>query len=260
MAAARRVTIMVIPEGTGSRREYHVRVWIVKAALVAQVLIVVGIVLFFVFQGSLMARAAVASRLEKENERLLRYQYKVALLEDNLKQARDIVGRLTELAGIDFQLPELPDDSTLFASIEQPLQAVVPRPASGDMSLPSGLPIRGFVTQDFDITTDGHYHPGVDIACAEGTPVLATAKGIVVTANYDSTYGYQVLISHNDSVSTLYAHNLELLVESGQQIAAGSRIALSGNTGISSAPHVHYEVRIHNQPIDPLENLYYEKD
>jgi murein DD-endopeptidase MepM/ murein hydrolase activator NlpD len=64
------------------------------------------------------------------------------------------------------------------------------------------------------------------------------------------------VIKHNDSVSTVYGHNDTVLVEQGQQVMAGSRIALSGNSGKSTAPHVHYEVRIHDQPINPLDNPY----
>ena len=86
-----------------------------------------------------------------------------------------------------------------------------------------------------------------------GTPVLATAEGEIVFADFDETYGYMVVINHNDSITTIYGHNQELLVKTGDQVMAGSRIALSGNTGKSSAPHLHYEMRINNQPISPLE-------
>ena len=63
-----------------------------------------------------------------------------------------------------------------------------------------------------------------------------------------------VVLQHNDSTTTVYGHNKELLVEVGDNILAGGRVALSGNTGKSTAPHVHYEVRINNKPIDPLGN------
>ena len=65
-----------------------------------------------------------------------------------------------------------------------------------------------------------------------------------------------VVIQHNDSVSTLYGHNDSLLVREGEKVSVGSRIALSGNTGKSTAPHLHYEIHINEKPIDPLENPY----
>jgi murein DD-endopeptidase MepM/ murein hydrolase activator NlpD len=77
-----------------------------------------------------------------------------------------------------------------------------------------------------------------------------------VFAGIDSTYGKMLVIKNNDSITTLYGHNDSLLVQMGEHVQVGSRIALSGNTGISTAPHVHYEIRLNNKPIDPLENPY----
>jgi len=68
-----------------------------------------------------------------------------------------------------------------------------------------------------------------------------------------------IIIKHNDSISTLYGHNDTLLVETGEPVSAGSRIALSGNTGKSTAPHLHYEIRINDNPINPLEYNYEKK-
>ncbi len=257
MAESKYITLMLIPEGTESRRGFKMRQWLFKLIVGGLIVVLVGIVLFFAFYGKVLTRAAMADKLAKENERLLRYQYKVQLLENNLQQARDIVTRLTQLAGINIEFPELPDDSTLFASLDKRGMAVVSRQAGVDISLPAGLPIQGFISQDFEIENNDHYHPGVDIACAEGTAVLATAAGEVTFADFDSTaYGYMVIVQHNDSITTLYGHNKELLVEVGQTVPAGSRIALSGNTGHSTAPHLHYEIRINDEPIDPLDNWY----
>ncbi|MDH4032218.1 MAG: M23 family metallopeptidase, partial [candidate division Zixibacteria bacterium] len=187
------------------------------------------------------------------NEGLLRYQYKVQILENNMNEAREVVKQIAELAGIEYRLPELLDDSTLFASIDHTTGAILNREAGPDLSWPSGLPIQGFITQDFELSDSSRYHPGIDIACAEGTAVLAVAIGTVVYADYDSTYGRLLVVQHNDSVSTLYGHNDSLLVAVGDRVAVGSRIALSGNTGQSTAPHLHYEVRVHDEPINPLD-------
>jgi murein DD-endopeptidase MepM/ murein hydrolase activator NlpD len=93
-----------------------------------------------------------------------------------------------------------------------------------------------------------------------GTPVLATGAGTVIYTGYDSTYGKILVIQHNDSLTTVYGHNDSLLAEQGQPVMAGSRIALSGNSGKSTAPHLHYEVRINDQPINPLETTYDQKE
>lgn len=251
------ITVMIVPDGTEKRTGFRMRQWLLKLIIGFIVFLIVGIILFFAFYGKVLTRAATADKLEKENERLLRYYYKVQLLEENLIQTRDIVKRLTEIAGIDIELPTIPDDSILFASLDN-AKAIAPRPSATDWSIPRGMPLQGFISQDFELE-DSHFHPGIDIACAENTPVLATANGIVLTTVFDSTYGNMVVIQHSDSVQTIYGHNLEILVEQGQNVLAGSRIALSGNTGKSSAPHLHYELRVNNKPIDPLEYPYDQK-
>jgi murein DD-endopeptidase MepM/ murein hydrolase activator NlpD len=229
------------------------RTWVLRTLVGALAALLVGIVLFFIFYGHILSRAARTERVLQENERLKRYQFKVQLLEGNLAEARHIVGRLTELAGIDYQFPEIPDDSILFASLDGPSEAVLARGVETDLTWPSGLPMRGFITQDFEVTDPDRYHPGIDIACAVGSPVLATAAGVVEATKTDSVYGKVVVLRHSDSVTTVYGHNDEILVAEGQEVMVGSRIALSGNTGISTAPHLHYEVRIHDEPVNPLE-------
>jgi len=250
------ITIMIVPEGTEARAAWRMRQWVLYLLIGLEIILVVGILVFFIFYGKVVARAAMTEQVLKENEALMRYRYKVQLLEANLSEAREFVSRIATLAGIDYTFPEVPDDSALFAEFDDPNRAVMSRSLTKDLTLPSGLPVRGFITQDFEITDKEHYHPGVDIACAVGTPVLATGAGTVISARFDSTYGNTLIIQHNDSVQTVYGHNDSLLVPLGQPVLAGARVALSGNTGKSTAPHLHYEIRVHDKPINPLDNLY----
>lgn len=258
MAAPKYTTIMLVPDGTEPRSGWRVRTWVMRLVVTSVIVVLVGIVLFFSFYGKVLSRAAMTEQVTKENESLRRYYYKVQLLEQNLSQAREVVRRMTQLAGIDYEFPEFPDDSTIFAQLDRTTGAVVAHPASSDWSLPAGLPIQGFITQGFKVAEGGSYHPGIDIACAVGTPVLATASGVVEHIGYDSTYGHMVVVQHNDSVSTVYAHNSEILVQEGQGVMVGARVANSGNSGKSTAPHLHYEIRINGEPINPLENPYEE--
>ena len=243
---------MFVPEGAGTGKEIRMQRWLLKSMVIALIALLVGILLFFSFYGSVLTRAAMTDKLKSENQKLIRYQYKVKLLEENLIQTREVVSRLVSLAGIDFEFPDFPTDSAIFAELDKQGMAVLNRSADDDLTFPSGMPIQGFMSQDFETEDEDHYHPGVDIACGEGSPVLATAAGEVVYSGEDETYGLMIVLKHNDSVTTLYGHNSELLVDIGKQVPAGGRIALSGNTGKSTAPHLHYEVRINEQPIDPL--------
>ncbi len=252
------VTLMVVPDGTESGRQYRMAQWVMKSILIGLGALIVGIILFFLFYSSVLSRAAMADRVMAENEALKRYRYKVQLLENNLSEVREVVTRLTALAGVDYVFPELPDDSSIFSELNRTGMAVVARSATSDFSLPVGLPLQGFVSQEFQIDDPEHFHPGVDIVCGEGSTVLATGSGIVDYVGFDSLYGNLVVLRHNDTVTSVYGHNEEILVNRGEIVLVGGRIALSGNTGQSTAPHLHYEIRINDEPINPLDNPYEE--
>ncbi len=99
------------------------------------------------------------------------------------------------------------------------------------------------------------YHKGVDWAVPTGTPVYASCGGTVAKAGWGSGYGYVVYINHEDGRQTRYAHLSKVLVKAGQTVKQGERIALSGNTGITSGPHVHFEILIGGKQVNPLSYL-----
>ncbi len=131
------------------------------------------------------------------------------------------------------------------SSIESRGQEDLIMPVSGEISSPYGMrehPILGGVRM----------HHGVDIAAEPGTPIKAVAAGRVVFAGWREGYGYVVEIDHGHGVSTLYGHNQENLVKSGQEIKQGQTIAQVGQTGLSTGPHLHFEVRKDGHSFDPL--------
>ncbi len=99
------------------------------------------------------------------------------------------------------------------------------------------------------------YHKGVDWAVPTGTAVFASCGGTVAKAGWGSGYGYVVYINHIDGRQTRYAHLSKVLVRAGQTVKQGERIALSGNTGVSSGPHVHFEMLIGGTQVNPLKYL-----
>ena len=99
------------------------------------------------------------------------------------------------------------------------------------------------------------YHEGQDIDAAYGTPVLAAATGRVIIAGWQRGYGNVVYVDHGSGLSTRYGHLSEIDVSVGQTVTRGQTIGLVGSTGRSTGPHLHYEVRIKNQPVDPREYL-----
>lgn len=97
----------------------------------------------------------------------------------------------------------------------------------------------------------GSNHYGIDWACPTGTTIFASSGGTVTRAGWSSSYGYCVYIQHPGGFETRYAHNSKLLVSKGQTVSQGQAIALSGNTGDSSGPHLHFEIRINGTPVNP---------
>ncbi|MCQ2252685.1 MAG: M23 family metallopeptidase [Bacteroidales bacterium] len=98
-------------------------------------------------------------------------------------------------------------------------------------------------------------HAGVDLTAPQGTPIYATGNGTVVVSGVQTGYGNVVKINHGFGYMTVYGHCSKLLVKEGDKVKRGDVIALVGNTGLSTSPHCHYEVRINNVPKDPL-NFY----
>jgi murein DD-endopeptidase MepM/ murein hydrolase activator NlpD len=96
-------------------------------------------------------------------------------------------------------------------------------------------------------------HPGLDIAVPLGTEIRAAGGGVVVEVKEDVEYGLSVRLAHPDGYETLYAHASRILVEEGNRVPIGHVIALSGNTGRSTAPHLHFEVRRAGKVLDPLQ-------
>jgi murein DD-endopeptidase MepM/ murein hydrolase activator NlpD len=125
------------------------------------------------------------------------------------------------------------------------------------LATPSIWPTFGRVTSSYGwrrhpLTGRGEFHYAIDIANLKGTPVRATADGRVVLAGWQGTYGRNVMIDHGYGFSTRYAHNSTIIVKPGEKVIRGQIIALSGDTGIVTAPHLHYEVWYQGKPINPL--------
>ncbi len=96
------------------------------------------------------------------------------------------------------------------------------------------------------------HHRGVDFATPSGNPILATANGVVKSAKNDGNYGLRIILQHGEEFSTAYAHLSKLSVKKGETVTKGQEIGLSGNTGLSTAPHLHYEVLKNGKVTDPL--------
>jgi murein DD-endopeptidase MepM/ murein hydrolase activator NlpD len=123
---------------------------------------------------------------------------------------------------------------------------------------PSIMPTQGWLTSAFSSMREhpilhiARPHEGIDVTAPMGSPIEAPAAGVVTDASWESGYGNTVTIDHGYGITTKFAHASKLLVKTGQRVQRGQRIALVGNTGLATGPHLHYEVHVNGRPVDPL--------
>ena len=127
---------------------------------------------------------------------------------------------------------------------------------SAPHTTPSIWPAAGYVSSPYGLRFNGtEFHQGIDIAADMGAPIVATADGVVTAAGWNGGYGNMVDIDHGSGVSTRYGHASAVVVTAGQRVRRGQIIAYVGSTGHSTGPHLHYEVRLSGQPVNPTSYL-----
>jgi murein DD-endopeptidase MepM/ murein hydrolase activator NlpD len=123
---------------------------------------------------------------------------------------------------------------------------------------PSIMPTQGWLSSAFSsmrthpILHIARPHEGIDVSAPMGSPIEAPAAGVVSDAGWETGYGNTVTINHGFGIVTKFAHASKVLVKTGQHVARGQRIALVGNSGLATGPHLHYEVHVNGRPVDPL--------
>ncbi len=257
--AAPHVTIVVHTDGAIASRTYRVPRWAVRAALGGAVGLGVVILLGMALYLPIAAAAARVPGLVREVDRLENDNHKIGELVAALDSAERRYDRIRAMLGADI----VPDPVQLTATlpVAPPLRA---RPIGTvstyeqGLSTPTHWPLEeaGYVTRGQAAespapNTGGEAHPGVDIAVPIGTAVRASGGGTVLQSGVDAEYGIFVLLEHPGGLQSMYGHLSRSTVASGQAVDAGEVIGLSGNTGRSSAPHLHFEIRRDGKPIDP---------
>jgi murein DD-endopeptidase MepM/ murein hydrolase activator NlpD len=162
-------------------------------------------------------------------------------------------------ADFEAQIAALQQQSNAITLLLQGIQVgqIAIQPGSGVLTAPiPGAPITsGFGPRVHPIFHDVRMHTGIDFGATQGTPIHAAADGTVVSAGVLGGYGNATVIDHGSSMATLYGHQSAILVTAGQHVLRGQVIGLVGCTGFCTGPHLHFEVRIHGTPVDPMPYL-----
>jgi murein DD-endopeptidase MepM/ murein hydrolase activator NlpD len=246
----RRMTFIVVPSGGNDlgTRSFEISY---RRLRVAGLVVLAMLVTWIAMAASWWYMAAQAARvpgfkeqiavLEDERERVVQLAEALGRLERQYEQVRGMLGA-----------DRAQDDAT--GLWLPPIGASTGERAADSVhaSLPRAWPLtqRGFVTREHLATVPGE-HPGLDIAVAEGSYVRAAGAGIVVAAGEDTVYGKYVRLRHGDGFESMYAHASQIFVAVDEPVEQHEVIALSGNTGRSTAPHLHFEIRKDGEPIDP---------
>jgi murein DD-endopeptidase MepM/ murein hydrolase activator NlpD len=246
------VTFVVTPSWGGKTLQFALPFRAMRLLLVLAGVLLLGLIVAVLGFGRVVFVAHSATRLAAENDSL---KVQFARLEQLDREMQDILAvdsKLRKMAGLDvYEAPSAGEGS---GAQTPPGQARKPQHHAGIWSFaaPSQAPRQGPISQGFHDAAAGEgAHPGIDIPGPLGAPICATGNGIVSRVGIDSVYGNMVTINHGNGLESLYGHTSKVLVAQGDTVWAGDEIAEVGNSGRSSAPHLHFGVFRDGQAVDP---------
>lgn len=248
----RKLTVMIVPDGARESKTFELSYRALRALAALGTVVALALTVMAGSWWYLAARAARTSSLQQQVEVMTRDRARVEALVQRLEMIEDQYGRIRGLFG--------GPQSDALSEVWLPPATGARRATAGEgerpeegPTLPTFWPLteRGFVTQGLHQGLEGE-HPGLDIAVATDSYIRASGGGTVVDVGEDAVYGRFVVIDHGEGYSTLYGHASMNLVSLGEAVRARQVIALSGSTGRSTGPHLHFEVLVDGEPVDPL--------
>jgi murein DD-endopeptidase MepM/ murein hydrolase activator NlpD len=249
-------TVLLQRDGALESRSFRISVWVVRAATLVAGISLLLLIALIVLWGPIVRAAARVPGLERQVVRLQAENAKIIELSAAVDSLEQRYGQVRRMLGADIVPNPVGRASAL--PVAPAILARLPsaQPPTPDSSAPprrwplddSGFLTRGQVTD----SAREERHPGLDIAVPVGTLVRASGSGTVERAGADPEYGSYVLLQHPDSYQTMYGHLSRILADSGATVQVGEAIGLSGNSGRSTAPHLHFEIRRQGVSLDPL--------
>lgn len=275
-------TVMFIPDDNGRTFFIHINRYLIHSTIFFLVIFVIGIILLLVKSGEIGAKLQLTysllnenRRLNEENEKLKNIVKKIESIERTsfyLRRLASVVGENeleTPVSKITHTNKEtiftedsldafIGDIRTEGSEVYKQLKVSSASREEISVSIPNIRPVDGWITKKFfrDNNNKLLNHLGVDFAAKSGTPIRSTAPGVIKDVENDKYFGLLVTVKHKFGFVTRYGHCMQILVSKGDYVERGQTIALLGNTGRSSAPHVHYEIIKDGKNIDPLKYIF----
>lgn len=252
---SRFVHVMVHRDGAPESRTWRISLGTYRLLVGLGVASVVAIIAALIMIGPLVRAAGRVPGLERQVRNLQSDNARIRTLAAALDSLQLGYERVRGMVGGDV-VPDLAQVANADLPVAPALAARTGTPRySAGPSIPSHWPVAdaGFITRGLvDNGGSDEPHPGVDVALAVGTPVRASGGGTVAQSGEDAEYGKFVLVDHPSGYQTMYGHLSRAVVRRGMRVDPGSVIGLSGNSGRSTAPHLHFEIRRAGRSIDPL--------
>jgi murein DD-endopeptidase MepM/ murein hydrolase activator NlpD len=260
--ALRGYTFVVHLDGALESRQVRLPGWLARSLLIAAIAVGVAVIIAAASWGPILVAAGRVPLLEREVRRLRGENARVGELARALDEAEARYAHLRVMLGADTK----PQAGSAAATTGEERLFVAPpllarAPAAPDSlaeeetepAVPYRWPLRtpSYRTRGLAAGGTVEEHGGIDLAVPIGSEVRAAAAGVVRTAGEDPAYGLFVLLDHAGGYQSMYGHLSRLVVVTGQQVGAGQVIGLSGSTGRSTAPHLHFEIRRHGRSVDP---------
>jgi murein DD-endopeptidase MepM/ murein hydrolase activator NlpD len=257
-------TFMFFPEGRGTPFTLRVHRYIIYLTVISIIVILAGLAVLLYKTGDIALKLQLVQDLKTENIRLREHSRDLEISSQKIVGIDSMTAYLRRLASV-ADIKEGVSPTAVAASAagrEAASQQSAERaegqvaraaaPADFAASVPNIMPARGWITKLFS-ADQASPHLGVDIAATSGTPIKATATGVVEDVRSDKYYGQIVEVRHENGYLTRYGHCSQILASVGDRVNRGQTIALVGNTGRSTAPHVHYEVMKYGKYVDPMD-------
>jgi murein DD-endopeptidase MepM/ murein hydrolase activator NlpD len=241
-------------DGTTRTRTVRIPIWSLRLGGWILGLVLVGLALVTALYGPLVAAAARVPGMERELARLRAENTRVRELSAALDSAESRYAQVRQMMGGEIVRDPIAKSSQF--PIAPPIRArvaLLPDTSTGS-SVPKHWPLDepGYITRgQLKATSRNEAHPGLDIAVAVGSLVRASGGGTVKQTGQDPEYGLFVLLEHPDQYQTMYGHLSRILVTVGSTVPPKQVIGLSGNSGRSTAPHLHFEIRQRGASLDP---------
>jgi murein DD-endopeptidase MepM/ murein hydrolase activator NlpD len=275
-------TIMFIPEGNAKTFSIHIYRNILYSLAIFLTIFVAGFLSLLLKSGEIAAKLQLVHVLTQENKELKEENRKLNFIRtkiDNIESLGEYLQRIAAVAGENTKKPPYAsnimkqNDEAVFKKdgIEEVAEKIrtststafpeskqKPETSEGFLAaVPNIQPTEGWITRKYIAAANDteQQHSGIDFAATSGTLIRSTARGVVDDVYKDAYFGLMVIIKHGYGFSTRYGHCLQVLVAKGDHVERGQTIALVGNTGRSSAPHLHYEILKDGKTVDPMEYI-----